>query len=386
MDMQKILEGLFYEKFESAPDCVAKAPGRINIIGEHTDYNQGWVLPSAIDKSAWLAVSITDDEMVELYAADLDENVSIAVADIHPFAAGSWPNYLLGVLAQFKKRGIRLPGFRAVLSSQVPVGAGLSSSAAIEAAMAVAVDHLLNCGLDRLELVHMAQKAEHEYAGVLCGIMDQFASVMGRADHAIQLDCASLQFEYLPLNMEGYKWLLLNSNVSHALASSEYNTRRQECQRGVDMINSRYPQVVSLRDVSLNMLDECVRPVDELIDRRCRYVVQENARLLAASKDLQAGDLVSLGKKMLETHTGLSRMYEVSCRELDWLVDYAKAQPGVLGARLMGGGFGGCTINLIKESEIESLVSTIKPAYEQAMQRPLTTYIASAADGARVIY
>lgn len=386
MDIQKQLEGLFYEKFKSAPDCLAMAPGRINIIGEHTDYNQGWVLPAAIDKSAWLALSITDDEMVELFAADLGEHVRIAVADIHPFAAGSWPNYLLGVLAQFKRKGIRLPGFRAVLLSQVPVGAGLSSSAAIEAAMAVAVDHLLNCGLDRLELVHMAQKAEHEYAGVLCGIMDQFASVMGRADHAIQLDCASLQFEYLPLNMEGYKWLLLNSHVSHALASSEYNTRRQECQRGVDMINSRYSQVVSLRDVSLNMLDECVRPFDELIDRRCRYVVQENARLLAASKDLQAGDLVSLGKKMLETHTGLSRMYEVSCRELDWLVDYAKAQPGVLGARLMGGGFGGCTINLIKEDEIASLISTIKPAYEQAMQRPLTAYIASAADGARVIY
>jgi galactokinase len=231
----------------------------------------------------------------------------------------------------------------------------------------------------------MAQQAEHEYAGVLCGIMDQFASMMGKKDHVIKLDCSSLEYEYVPFKLEGIKILLLNTNVKHSLASSEYNTRRKECEKGVALVKEFEPQVNSLRDVSIEMLDKYVLPKDKTVDKRCRFVVEEIARLKAACHDLQQGDISILGKRMFETHKGLSKMYEVSCKELDFLADFVKDNKAVLGARMMGGGFGGCTINLVQENAIEELLAAIKPAYENAMNLPLTYYIASVEEGTAII-
>jgi galactokinase len=379
----RILQEFFF-RFGVSP-IIVKSPGRINIIGEHTDYNDGFVLPAAIDKAAYIAMSLRDDNEIHLLALDLNEAYSTRLEDLQPVKELSWPNYLLGVAAQFLHRGIVLQGFNAILLSDVPIGAGLSSSAAIECATAFALNELLGAGLNRLTLVDIAQKAEHEYAGVMCGIMDQFASMLGKKDHVIKLDCRTLDYQYVPLQLDGFKIVLFNTNVKHSLASSAYNTRREECRQAVSWINEAATPLQSLRDVNLSMLDQYVRPRSERIDSRSRFVVQEIDRLLNACSDLEQGDIRALGQKMLETHEGLSKMYEVSCKELDWLVDYVRNSPDVLGARMMGGGFGGCTINLVREEAVEALRENITADYEREMNLPLTTYIACIEDGTRLI-
>jgi galactokinase len=233
--------------------------------------------------------------------------------------------------------------------------------------------------------VKMAQKAEHEYPGVMCGIMDQFASMMGKKDHVIKLDCRSLEYEYVPFKLDGIKILLLDTNVKHSLASSEYNTRRKECSQAVEWVKQHEPHVHSLRDVSEEMLDKYVLPKNKLVDMRARFIVQEIERLQQACDDLQKGDIAALGKKMFSTHDGLSKMYEVSCKELDYFVNFVKDNKSVIGARMMGGGFGGCVINLVKEDAIDNLVKKIKPAYESEMQLPLTYYIASIENGTEFV-
>ncbi len=268
-----------------------------------------------------------------------------------------------------------------VIDGDVPIGAGLSSSAAVECATIFALNEVFGLGLDRLKMVPLAQKAEHVFAGVNCGIMDQFASMFGKKDHVIKLDCRSLDYEYVPFKLDGYKIVLFNTNVKHNLASSEYNTRRKQCERGVSLVRDAHPGVKSLRDVSMQMLKDHVEPVDPLVYQRCKYVVQENERLLEACEDLKRGDIKALGKKMYHTHHGLSYYYDVSCKELDFLVEYVKKIPAVAGARMMGGGFGGCTINLVQEDAIEKLIQGISLAYEEAMGLPLTAYIASIEDG-----
>ncbi len=384
MEMIKELKKVFQQNFQTEP-LIVRSPGRINIIGEHTDYNEGFVLPAAIDKAAYIAVSLRDDDEIHLVAMDLNENFSVNLKDLKPVGDVSWPNYILGSAAQFLKRGVQLPGFNAVLTSDVPMGAGLSSSAAVECATVFALNELLQTDLDRLTMVRMAQKAEHEYAGVMCGIMDQFASMMGKKDYVIKLDCRSLEYEYVPFKLEGLKVLLLNTGVKHSLASSEYNTRRKECETAVEWVKQNVQGVNSLRNVSEEMLNKYVLPNDELIDKRGRYVVQEISRLLEGCNDLQSGDLAALGKKMFTTHDGLSKMYEVSCKELDWLVNKVKNNTNVIGSRMLGGGFGGCTINLVKETAIDELVADLKLAYEKEMELPLTYYVASIENGTELI-
>jgi galactokinase len=384
---QEILDNVrnYFKASYGQPQLIVRSPGRVNIIGEHTDYNDGFVLPAAIDKAVYMAVSLRDDDEIHLAAIDLNETKQCTLSDLQPDADWGWAAYVLGSAAQFAKRGLPLSGFNLAFSSDVPMGSGLSSSAAVECATVFALNELWQSRISRLEMVKMAQKAEHEYAGVMCGIMDQFASMMGKKDHVIKLDCRSLAYEYVPFKLEGIKILLLNTNVKHALASSEYNTRRKECETAVGWVKAHVPEVRALRDISESQLDTYVLPKDALVDMRARYVVQEIDRLLTGCKDLQHGDIKALGRKMLTTHDGLSKMYAVSCKELDWLVDRVRGNGAVLGARMMGGGFGGCTINLIKEDAIEDLVAQLKPAYEQEMELPLTYYVASIENGTEMI-
>jgi galactokinase len=384
--MKEELKKIFAEHFgaELSP-LIVRSPGRVNIIGEHTDYNEGFVLPAAIDKAAYIAISLRNDDEIHLWAQDLNESFSIHINDLKPVGDISWPNYILGSAAQFLKRDIPLKGFNAVLLSDVPVGAGVSSSAAIECATVFALNELLQTNLSRIEMLKMAQKAEHEFAGVMCGIMDQFASMMGKKDHVIKLDCKLLEFEYVPFKLEGIKIVLLNTNVKHSLASSEYNTRRKECEQGVAWVKEFEPSVNSLRDVSKSQLDKYVLSKSELVYKRCLFIVEEIARLHMGCEDLKKGDVNSLGKKMFATHEGLSKQYEVSCKELDLLVNCVKDNANVIGARMMGGGFGGCTINLVKEDAIKELIATIKPAYETATGLPLTYFVASIENGTEII-
>jgi galactokinase len=383
--MKQQLASAFFNQYHHQPTIIVRSPGRVNIIGEHTDYNNGFVLPAAIDKAGYIAISLRDDDQINLTAVDLNENFSISVTDLKPVGDVSWPNYILGSAAQFLKRGVKLPGFNAMLTSDVPMGAGLSSSAAVECATVFALNHLLETNIERVAMVEMAQKAEHEYAGVLCGIMDQFASMMGKESQVIKLDCRSLEYEYVPFKLEGYKIVLLNTNVKHSLASSEYNTRRKECMQAVEWIQAHHPEVASLRDATVAMLDEHVLPKDTLVYNRSRFVVDEINRLVTACQDLQQGNIEAMGQKMFATHNGLSKLYEVSCKELDFLVDFVRNRPEVIGARMMGGGFGGCTINLVKESAIDNLIAAVKPAYDSATGLSLDFYIASIQNGTEII-
>jgi len=375
------------EKFRSlygTEPLIVRSPGRVNIIGEHTDYNEGFVLPAAIDKAIYVCVSKRDDDQIHLYAQDFEQTHESSIATVQPSEKG-WPNYILGVVDQLNKNGYSLNGFNLVIDGDVPLGAGLSSSAAVECATVFALNELFDLKIEKLKMVKMAQLAEHTFAGVMCGIMDQFASMFGMKDHVIKLDCRSLEFEYVPLDLKGIKVLLLNTNVKHSLSSSEYNTRRQQCEQGVTWIKQHRSDINNLRDVTTEMLDEYVAPKDELIYKRCKYVVEENTRLLTGCEDLQRGDIKALGEKMFRTHEGLSKEYEVSCKELDFLVEAVKGNPAVLGSRMMGGGFGGCTINLVKEEAIEELVATISKAYKESMNLELSSYIAQVEQGTAIV-
>ena len=377
--MIKKIKTSFLQKF-GEDSTVFRSPGRVNILGEHTDYNEGFVLPAAIDKSIYIAISKRADDIINLYAVDFDEAITADIKNVQK-STTQWPNYILGVVDQLQKKGFSLTGFNVVIDGDVPIGAGLSSSAAVECATIFALNNIFELGLSRLDMVPLAQKAEHVFAGVNCGIMDQFASMFGKKDHVIKLDCRSLDYEYVPFKLDGYKIILLNTNVKHNLASSEYNTRRQQCEQGVSLIAKHHPAIRSLRDVTIDMLRKYVEPIDPLIYKRCKYVVTENERLLGACEDLKRGDINALGKKMYDTHHGLSYFYSVSCKELDFLVSYVSKIPAVAGARMMGGGFGGCTINLVKEEAIDTLVKDISAAYAEAMGLPLTAHIASIENG-----
>ncbi len=373
----------FKDRFTAEP-LLVRSPGRVNLIGEHTDYNNGFVLPAAIDKAVYVGISKRDDDRIVLYSEEFNEGHQSSVSTVAP-SDKQWPNYVLGVVDQLNKRGYKITGFNLNLDGDVPVGAGLSSSAAVECATAFALNQLFELDIPKKVLPEIGQKTEHVFAGVMVGIMDPFASVFGKKDHVIKLDCQSLDYEYVPLKIDGYKIVLLNTNVKHALASTEYNTRRKECEAGVAMIQKAQAQVQSLRDVTMEMLHKYVEPNDALIYKRCKYIVEENERLLSACDHLKQGDIKDLGQKMYGSHYGLSKEYEVSCKELDFLVEAVKDNPAVLGARMMGGGFGGCTINIVKEEGIDRLVAEVSQTYKTAMGLNLTSYIVQTADGTSII-
>lgn len=372
------------QPFLSSHPLVVRSPGRINIIGEHTDYNEGFVLPAAIDKAVYVAVAPRTDNRAELFSVDFSETVSLELQDRAP-RPGHWSTYILGVADQLIRRGVQPAGFSLVIYGDVPLGAGLSSSAAVECAVAVALNELWGGGLDRRDLALLAQAAEHNYAGVKCGIMDQFASLFGRKDQVIRLDCRSLDYAYFPLQLNEYVLLLLDTQVKHSLASSAYNERRAQCEEGVALIRERYPDVKSLRDAGAEQVRASI-PRDHPSFPRCMYVVEENERLLRACEALAAGDIHTLGKLLFATHAGLRDQYEVSCTELDYLVEQAARHPGVAGARMMGGGFGGCTINLVRRDAVEELVQQLQKAYRRDYGHDLPAYIVNIEDGSSVIH
>lgn len=374
----------FKARFNEEP-ALFRSPGRVNIIGEHTDYNNGFVLPAAIDKAIYIGISKRKDDVISLYSEEFNESFETKVSQVKPTDKG-WPNYILGIVDQLNKKGHTIAGFNLNIDGDIPIGSGLSSSAAVECATGFALNEVFGLNLSRLDLAFIAQRAEHEFAGVRVGIMDMFASLFGKKDHVIKLDCQSLDYEYVPLVLKGFKIVLLNTNVKHSLSSSEYNTRRQQCEEGVALVKEHHPEVKTLRDVTLEMLDQYVKPKNELVYRRCKYVVEENQRLLAACEDLKNGHVEALGEKMFQSHDGLSKEYEVSCPELDFLVDAVRNNPNVLGARMMGGGFGGCTINIVKEEAIDGLIKELSGSYKEQMGLELTPYIAQTADGTSRIH
>lgn len=344
---------------------VARAPGRINIIGEHTDYNDGFVLPAAIDKYAWILLLPETKSGYTLHAADLNESIQIASDAIQPQVRGHWSNYLLGMMDQFQQRGIHIPASTVVLHSEVPLGAGLSSSAAISVAMGKALQAFVQVPVSDMDIVLMAQQAEHQYAGVRCGIMDMYASMFGKQGHALQLDCRSLKHQYIPIDLADAEFLLINTGVKHSLAGSAYNQRRQECETGLAALQQMFPAVAALRDADTSMLNQVSELITKTVYQRCLYVIEEKERLLKACKAMEAGDLQRLGKYLFETHAGLKDQYAVSCVELDLLVDTARQMAGVYGARLMGGGFGGCVLMLAETQQIPFILDQLADRFKQ---------------------
>ncbi|MCK8491037.1 galactokinase [Spirosoma sp. RP8] len=361
MDLLNQLTASFRDAFHSDPLLIC-SPGRVNLIGEHTDYNEGFVLPAAIDKAIYLAVGPRNDDELHFIAHDLNKTYRGSLANLTP--TKTWADYLLGVVAQFVLNGQPIRGFNCLFSGTIPMGAGLSSSAALENGVGFALNELFDLGLDRLTMVKLSQRAENEFVGAKVGIMDMFASMMGKADHVIKLDCRSLEYTYAPLRMDGISIVLCDSRVKHSLVSSEYNTRRAECEAGVRFLKTFYPEINSLRDVTMDMLDTHLKNAEPLIYRRCAYVVQENQRLLDGVAALEENNVATFGQLMYGSHEGLSQWYEVSCPELDTLVEIAREHPGVLGARMMGGGFGGCTINLVREDALEDFTELITKQYK----------------------
>ena len=362
----------FVEQFDKTPRLF-RSPGRINLIGEHTDYNAGFVLPASVDKAVYFALSPRPDDRVNLHAVDLDDTYDFRLDDLSK-PAQEWAYYQLSVLDQLQKRGIKISGFDASFGGDVPVGAGMSSSAALECCLLFALNEVFDLGLDRLDIVKMAQKAENEYVGVNCGIMDQFASVFGRAQSVIRLDCRSLDYEYFPFPMDEYLLILCDTTVKHSLADSEYNLRRQECEQGVAILQKYHPDIHSLRDATPELVKQYEAEMPPLVYRRCKYMTEEIERVQQACELLLIGDLEGFGEKMYATHDGLQYEYEVSCPELDFLVAQTRSNPDVAGARMMGGGFGGCTINLVRRAGADAFETAMKAAYHNEFSIDLPCY------------
>ncbi len=370
----------FRQRFGEAPALIVRAPGRINLIGEHTDYNEGFVLPAAIDRAIWFAVSPRTDTTLDLYAQDLQEAHTVTLDHLEKSGKG-WPDYLLGTFSELQKDGKIVKGVNVVFGGDIPLGAGLSSSAAVESGMLFALNELFDLGLSRPDLARLAQRAENRFVGVPCGIMDMYASLLGKAGHALQIDCRSLTHRYFPFQFPEHTLLLCNSGVKHQLVDSEYATRRQQCEEGVRLLQPLHPEVRSLRDVTLEMLTAARQRFPEVVFKRCQYVVKENARVLAACHALETGQLEELGDLLYQAHQGARDEFEISCPEVDFLVEQARLHPAVLGSRMMGGGFGGCTINLVRRDGVADFQEQAVHNYQRAFGRTLPHWQVALMDG-----
>ena len=374
--MQQKINAIFKEKFGKEGTMYASA-GRINLIGEHTDYNGGFVFPGAIDKVIMVELAPNGTEMVRVFSIDINDYAEFGLKE-EDAPEQQWARYIFGVCREIIKRGGKVEGFDAVFAGNVPLGAGLSSSAALESCFAFALNDMFNGNvIDKFELARIGQSTEHNYCGVNCGIMDQFASVFGKKGHLMRLDCRSMEFEYYPFKADGYKLVLLDSKVKHALVDSPYNKRRQSCERVAKALN-----VETLRDATMEALNAIRSDITAEDYFRAKYVIEEKDRVLAVCDALVKNDFDTVGKKMYETHEGLSKDYEVSCEELDYLNDIAK-KCGVTGSRIMGGGFGGCTINLVKDELYDNFIDTAKKEFKAKYGHEPVVIPVVISDGAR---
>lgn len=368
------------------PITVGRAPGRVNLIGEHTDYNDGYVFPMALDFQMEMAARARADQCVRLYSLDYHQQVEFSI-DV-PIAYDSthrWSNYVRGLFSVLQEAGISLAGADMVFQGNIPQGAGLSSSAALEVVTALVLQKLNGFVKSPPELALLCQRAENRFVGMNCGIMDQFISMMGQSNHALFLDCRSLEYRQTPLELGDNRIIICQSGVKHNLVESEYNKRRSECEQGVACLAKKYPGIRALRDANFEQLAACKPEMNDVVFQRCSHVIAENDRVLESVKVLTQGDLVSFGRLMNASHDSLRDLYEVSCPEIDELVNLARAVPGVLGARITGGGFGGCTVNLVKDHACQRFIEEVAVAYHRKTGIDPVFYMSTAADGAKVV-
>ncbi len=384
--MDEVLEHilwLFGSRY-GEPQLVIASPGRINIIGEHVDYNDGYVMPAAIDRYIWGAFSISNGE-THIFAANLGREISFDINQVDTCDFSGWNAYVLGVIREMQRRGVGIRNFNLVFGGNIPIGSGLSSSAALENCIAYGLSSLFDLGFDRKDLIFISQKAEHNYAGVQCGIMDQFASMFGHRNNAIFLDTKTLEYEYLELDMKEWEFVLVNSNVKHSLVSSEYNKRREQCSEGLEIVKQHFRQVQSFRDITVDMLGDIEQLISDINFKRVKYVVEEIDRTQRAKDAIKQGKWQELGQLLTKTHEGLRDLYGVSCPELDLLVDKALQHPGVTGSRMMGGGFGGCTINLVRKDQIEDFSGYIIHEFYNNFTLHADVYRLEIVDGTGVV-
>ena len=375
-----IVRNKFKEKF-GTEGVLYFSPGRVNLIGEHTDYNGGCVLPGAIDKGILAEIKPNGTDQVRAYSVDLDDYAEFGLRE-EDKPKVSWACYIFGVCREMQKRGGEIKGIETVFNGDEDLGAGLSSSAALESTFGFGLNELYHCGFDKKELVLIGQKTEHNYCGVNCGIMDQFASVFGKEGHLIRLDCSTMEYEYVPFAPKGYKVVLVDSVTKHELVDSPYNKRRQSCERAAAAIAVNHPQVKLLGDANMQMLEEVKGKISEEDYMRATYAIQENERLINTCEALKKGDYETVGKNVYATHHGMSKLYEVSTVELDFLNDVAK-ECGVTGSRIMGGGFGGCTINIVPEDKYDHFIGTAIAKFKAKFGKEPKIYPVKISDGAR---
>jgi galactokinase len=387
MEEIEVMKSLFTKAFGGGGEItISRAPGRVNLIGEHTDYNDGFVFPMALDFQILLAARKRADNIVKIYSTDYDQLVEFSLDNpIEYDQDNRWSNYPRGVLAMLQEAGIGLCGLEVAFQGDIPQGSGLSSSAALEVATAVVSQKLFGFTIDKPQLAKLCQRAENKFVGMNCGIMDQFISMMGREEHALFLDCRSLSYKHVPLKLGDCRILICQSGVKHALVDSEYNKRRRECEQGVRILAGRFLGIKALRDAELEQLETCKTGMDSLVYRRCKHVISEDDRVLKSMTALNKGDLKTFGQLMNESHDSLRDDYEVSCPEIDLLVNLARQVKGVLGARITGGGFGGCTVNLIEVKAVEEFSQHITKNYQAKTGLTPLIYISTAASGAEIL-
>lgn len=385
--MQQLIDNIFEEfteRFGEKP-LIVKSPGRVNLIGEHTDYNDGFALPAAIDKAIILAVAPNGTGRGRFYSVDRDDFWETDISSDITSNSKQWTNYILGTVDQLKKRGDTIEGFDCVFGGNIPVGAGLSSSAALENGALFGLSKLFDIELSPLEMAILGQKVENEFVGVRCGIMDQFVNIHGKEGYVLKLDCRSLRYELYPFRRKDIRIVLCDTGIRRELSDSEYNTRRRQCEEGVRALQTYDPGIKNLRDVNLRMLEKHRNELDATVFKRCKYVLEENKRVHAACEDLMDDDMESFGRRMFESHYGLRDLYEVSCRELDVLVEIAESSPGVTGARMMGGGFGGCTINLVEDNHLPGFIEETNKKYRQHTGNTIDIYRTSLGGGTMLL-
>jgi galactokinase len=369
----------FKDRFEGRPLLVF-APGRINLIGEHTDYNDGYAFPAAINKGIAVAITKSEDAVSKVVALDKDELYEFDLNEVKPLENGGWRNYILGVVGEMKKTGLTFGNFNMVFSGNIPSGAGMSSSAALENSVVFALNELFELQLSKKQMILISQKAEHNYAGVNCGIMDQYTSMFGEKRSALLLDCRTITSEAYKVDFKNYKLVLINTNVKHDLSESAYNDRRAVCEKVSEML-----KVNALRDVTETDLEQIKEQLSEADFQKALYVIQENNRVLEFIEAANNADVKTMGKLLYASHKGLNKQYKVSCEELDFLVDFAKSTKGVAGARMMGGGFGGCTINLVKEEAVDQYKKAVSKAFKKEFKNDCSIYMVKLSQGTRTV-